>query len=162
VLISCWVDQFPGDDPFLQHNVRRFDLLYRASDDGFERSTFNEKCLKASTLILWKIQENGHIIGGYCENGFANGKLTNTDVDTDSICFVFSLNDGKNLRKASYIPLASFDDLDSGFTSSIANKYNVHLGDSNFSMWETSGTLKFSLCNKLTIQECEVFSLKKV
>jgi hypothetical protein len=64
----------------------KWNLIYRASRDGFEAAKFHSKCdNKPNTLIVIK-STNGNIFGGYTEQSwFGSG------YKTDSNAFVFSL-----------------------------------------------------------------------
>jgi hypothetical protein len=76
--------------------TKRFNLIYRASKDGFEASSFHLKCDKQpNTLIIIK-SEHGNIFGGYTEQDWT----PNDDWKTDKNSFIFSLinKDNKSLK----------------------------------------------------------------
>jgi hypothetical protein len=76
--------------------TKRFNLIYRASQDGFEASSFHAKCDKQpNTLIIIK-SEHGNIFGGYTEQDWT----PNEGLKTDSNSYIFSLinKDNKPLK----------------------------------------------------------------
>jgi hypothetical protein len=51
-------------------NTLKWNLIYRASQDGFEAANFHSKCdNKPNTLVIIK-SENGNIFGGYTDKMF--------------------------------------------------------------------------------------------
>jgi len=71
-------------------------LIYRASQDGFEASSFHAKCDKQpNTLIIIK-SEHGNIFGGYTEQDWT----PNEGLKTDNNSYIFSLinKDNKPLK----------------------------------------------------------------
>jgi hypothetical protein len=65
---------------------QKWNLIYRASRDGFKASQFHAKCdNKHNTLVIIK-STNGNIFGGYTEQSWAHGSLK-----FDRIAFIFSL-----------------------------------------------------------------------
>jgi hypothetical protein len=67
---------------------QKWNLIYRASRDGFEASQFHAKCdNKPNTLILIK-STNGNIFGGYTEQSWAHN---DDNWRTDLNAFIFSL-----------------------------------------------------------------------
>jgi hypothetical protein len=71
-----------------------WDILYRASRDGFDSMNFHSKCDgKSPTLTLLKAKQTGFIFGGYtgaCWEGDEIQKF-------DSNSFIFSLTNKENL-----------------------------------------------------------------
>ena len=64
----------------------KWNLIYRASRDGFEAAKFHSKCdNKPNTLIVIK-STNGNIFGGYTEQSWSGSGFK-----TDSNAFIFSL-----------------------------------------------------------------------
>jgi len=67
--------------------TKRFNLIYRASQDGFEASSFHLKCDKQpNTLIIIK-SEHGNVFGGYTEQDWTPSNNWKTDKNS----FIFSL-----------------------------------------------------------------------
>jgi hypothetical protein len=67
--------------------TKKWNLIYRASKDGFGAKDFHSKCDKQpNTLIIIK-SENGNIFGGYTEQDWT----PNNYLKTDKNSFIFSL-----------------------------------------------------------------------
>jgi hypothetical protein len=65
---------------------QKWNLIYRASQDGFEASQFHSKCDdKSNTLVIIK-SENDNIFGGYTEQSWSG-----QDYKNDENAFIFSL-----------------------------------------------------------------------
>jgi len=76
--------------------TKKWNLIYRASQDGFEASSFHLKCdKKLNTLIIIK-SEHGNIFGGYTEQDWTN----TASYATDDNSYIFSLinKDNKPLK----------------------------------------------------------------
>ncbi len=76
--------------------TKKWNLIYRASKDGFGAKDFHSKCDKQpNTLIIIK-SENGNIFGGYTEQDWT----PNNYLKTDKNSFIFSLinKDNKPLK----------------------------------------------------------------
>ena len=72
----------------------KWNLIYRASRDGFEAAKFHSKCdNKPNTLIVIK-STNGNIFGGYTEQSWSGSGFK-----TDSNAFIFSLINLDNKTK---------------------------------------------------------------
>ena len=69
---------------------QKLNLIYRASQDGFEADNFHTKCdYKPNTLIIIK-STNGNVFGGYTEKTWnQNGTFGHYEADPNS--FIFSL-----------------------------------------------------------------------
>jgi hypothetical protein len=66
---------------------QKWDLIYRASQDGFEASSFHSKCdNRPNTLVIVK-STNGNVFGGYTEQTWNH----TGDYKTDPNSFIFSL-----------------------------------------------------------------------
>ena len=67
--------------------IPKWQLIYRASQDGFEAASFHSKCdNKPNTLIIIKT-ESGNIFGGYTEQSW----LSTDSYKTDPKAFIFSI-----------------------------------------------------------------------
>ena len=76
--------------------TKKFNLIYRASQDGFNANDFHSKCDKQpNTLIIIK-SEHGNIFGGYTEQDWTS----NNNLKTDNNSYIFSLinKDNKPLK----------------------------------------------------------------
>jgi hypothetical protein len=76
--------------------TKNLNLIYRASQDGFEASSFHLKCdNKPNTLVIIK-SEHGNIFGGYTEQDWTSIN----DAKTDNNSYIFSLinKDNKPLK----------------------------------------------------------------
>lgn len=68
-----------------------FELLYRASKDGWSTATFHELCDdKGATLSIGK-SKSGYVMGGFCTVPWS----TASRYFRDGTAFLFSLSDGK-------------------------------------------------------------------
>ena len=66
---------------------QRWQLLYRASQDGFEAADFHDKCdNKPNTLVVIK-STNGNVFGGYTEKNWNGNEIAKKDESA----FLFSL-----------------------------------------------------------------------
>jgi hypothetical protein len=66
---------------------QKWNLIYRASQDGFEGSNFHAKCdNKPNTFIIIK-SENGNVFGGYTEQSWSGDVVYKADPKS----FIFSL-----------------------------------------------------------------------
>jgi len=74
---------------------QQWQLIYRASQDGFEASHFHKKCdNKPNTLVVIKSTE-GNVFGGYTEQSWSSpSKIELTRIDTNA--FIFSFINKKN------------------------------------------------------------------
>ncbi|CAG8459673.1 14929_t:CDS:2, partial [Acaulospora colombiana] len=65
-LLSSWIDRL-GQKRYLYEEIPyRFQLLIRGTRDGFDSSTFHERCDdKGKTVVVMKIHDTGEIIGGF-------------------------------------------------------------------------------------------------
>jgi hypothetical protein len=76
--------------------TKKWNLIYRASQDGFEASSFHLKCdKKLNTLIMIK-SEHGNIFGGYTEQDWTH----TASYATDDNSYIFSVvnKDNKSLK----------------------------------------------------------------
>eukprot|EP01094_Clydonella_sp_ATCC50884_P021194 TRINITY_DN460_c0_g1_i1.p1 TRINITY_DN460_c0_g1~~TRINITY_DN460_c0_g1_i1.p1 ORF type:complete len:182 (-),score=33.08 TRINITY_DN460_c0_g1_i1:791-1336(-) len=70
----------------------KFELLYRASRDGWSTATFHELCDdQGATLSIGK-SKSGYVMGGYCTVPWS----TASRYFRDGTAFLFSLTDGKS------------------------------------------------------------------
>jgi hypothetical protein len=80
---------------------QKWNLIYRASRNGFEASSFHSKCdNKPNTLVIIK-SENGNVFGGYTEQswfsiGSENKSLNKSD--PNSFIFSFINKDNKSIK----------------------------------------------------------------
>ncbi|CAG8617204.1 17989_t:CDS:1, partial [Acaulospora morrowiae] len=89
--ISSWID---GVTHNVENNPYKFDLLIRGSKDGFEYSTFWEKCSKKKRLVVvLEVEQTGEKLGGYNPVGWEpykwDGYTQSYSCTNDS--FIFSL-----------------------------------------------------------------------
>ena len=67
---------------------KQFELLYRGSADGFEASTFHQKCDGKKDTISFIETSNGEIIGGYTSEPWKS----DYKFVKDDKAYIFSLN----------------------------------------------------------------------
>ncbi|RIA84232.1 hypothetical protein C1645_832588 [Glomus cerebriforme] len=103
VLFTNWIDKKEEKSEYINIIIPyKFNLLYRASRDGFSPEAFHSKCdNKGANIVLIKIKDSEQIIGGYNPLGW---DISN-DYKSTSDSFIFSFTDrsNKNTAKVSYI-----------------------------------------------------------
>ncbi|CAJ0926179.1 21587_t:CDS:2 [Entrophospora sp. SA101] len=88
-IIINWIRNEKNINSTPPKNKYTFTLLYKASRDGFQNNTFNNKCInQGSCLVVTKCNEINKIIGGYTSVGFIN----HYGYYADSQSFLFSFN----------------------------------------------------------------------
>ncbi|RGB39902.1 hypothetical protein C1646_664244 [Rhizophagus diaphanus] len=125
-----------------------FELLYRASRDGFSSTNFHNLCdNKGSTIIICKLKDNGKIIGGYNPNSWNCNDNEFLVKSEDSYLFYFNNNIilDDDFDKS--------DDDDEPIIARLANKnYDKYLYNSNYG--PTFGT-GFDLIIENDIIKCD-------
>jgi hypothetical protein len=115
---------------------QNWDLIYRASRDGFEASSFHSKCDdKPNTLVIIK-STNGNVFGGYTEQSwFAIGYESDSVNKLDLNSFIFSLINKDNeslLIKCSHNYGIACSFLDGPIFGGISGKRDIFIsGKSN-------------------------------
>jgi hypothetical protein len=99
-LIASWIDKKRGTPYNFKDLPIKFNLIYRASRNGFEIDKFHKYCdNKGPTIVIIKVQTTNEIIGGYNplewrhvkdERIFGNRHFYNHPCET-SKSFIFSL-----------------------------------------------------------------------
>ncbi|CAB4420221.1 unnamed protein product [Rhizophagus irregularis] len=65
-IIASWIDKKKGIPYRLKDIPIKFELIYRASHEGFNTNKFHECCdNKGPTVVIIKVRNSGEIIGGY-------------------------------------------------------------------------------------------------
>jgi hypothetical protein len=149
-------------------NKYNFDLIYRGSRDGFNINTMRNKCNgQGACILVIKIKENGAIIGGYNplgwnHNGYNNGYYNNNNYwGNTADSFIFSLDDGKDLKKAKISRVTNRNYAIYGFNQA---NFALNFGNSDLVINGTNGTCNKSNyesnildTNNFTIEEMEMF-----
>ncbi|GBB99735.1 hypothetical protein RclHR1_03610011 [Rhizophagus clarus] len=92
-ILSSWIDYKEKNYYNIKTMPYHFELLYRASKDGFSSTNFHKLCdNKGSTLIICKLKENGKIIGGYNPNNWDSNDNGFYVKSEDSYLFYFNNN----------------------------------------------------------------------
>ncbi|CAH1759252.1 15151_t:CDS:2 [Entrophospora sp. SA101] len=94
-IIINWTRNEKNIDLIPSKSKYTFTLLYKASCDGFENNTFNEKCInQGSCFVVTKCNKTNRIVGGYTSVGFnySYGYYN----DPRSFLFSFDFNEIKN------------------------------------------------------------------
>ncbi|RIA90977.1 hypothetical protein C1645_822645 [Glomus cerebriforme] len=113
ILISCWLDKRPWNYYSFSTFPYDFQLLYRASKDGFDVSTFHKLCdMKGPTLTVIRVEGTNELIGGYNPLDWHSPSEWVEGITMDS--FIFKIN--QNLEK-SILSRPSIE-------NSVANKFN--------------------------------------
>jgi hypothetical protein len=77
---------------------QKWNLIYRASQDGFKAANFHSKCdNKPNTLVIVKSQ-NGNVFGGYTEQSWTGERDNLYKADPKSFIFSLINNDKKPLK----------------------------------------------------------------
>ncbi len=87
-IISNWIDR-NHSNVHLFNNKFKFNRIYKGSQDGFDSTTFNNKCDGQGPFIVLIGVQSEHIYGGYNLIGYSSRKgewLTTSD------SFIFSFN----------------------------------------------------------------------
>ncbi|UZO12966.1 uncharacterized protein OCT59_004473 [Rhizophagus irregularis] len=65
-IVASWIDKKKGIPYRLKDIPIKFELIYRASHEGFNTNKFHECCdNKGPTVVIIKVRNSGEIIGGY-------------------------------------------------------------------------------------------------
>ncbi|GBC01280.1 hypothetical protein RclHR1_04120010 [Rhizophagus clarus] len=92
-IFASWIDK----KEYSHYIPYKFNLLYRANKDGNSALAFHNKCdNKGATLVVVKIPNSNHIVGGY--NPLFWDSTNNWKFTKDS--FIFSFTDRNNLKTA--------------------------------------------------------------
>jgi hypothetical protein len=86
----------------------KFNLLYRAKRDGNTAAAFHAKCdNKGATIVVVKIQNSEHIVGGYNSVFWDSSNLYRPTKDS----FIFSFTDRNNFQtaKVGYVKDAQYE-----------------------------------------------------
>ncbi|RGB40516.1 TLD-domain-containing protein [Rhizophagus diaphanus] len=106
--IASWIDKKKGIPYRLKDMPIKFELIYRASLEGFSINRFHECCdNKGPTVVIIKVRNSGEIIGGYNPLDWRSMKENesiphnNRDFYSDHKCktsnsFIFSLSSLSN------------------------------------------------------------------
>jgi hypothetical protein len=107
-LIASWIDKKRGTPYHFKDLPIKFNLIYRASRDGFGIDKFHDNCdNKGPTVVIIKVQITEEIIGGYNPLGWCHVKdekiSENNNFFIDHPCetsesFIFSLTNKSNPR----------------------------------------------------------------
>ncbi len=93
IIIANWIDR--NDSTVLSYYNHKFDLIYLKSRDGFNCTTFNNKCNgKGPFVVLIKLQSK-KIYGGYNPIGYA---LRRGQWLTSSESFIFSFENNQDMQ----------------------------------------------------------------
>jgi hypothetical protein len=112
---------------------QKWNLIYRASRDGFEASSFHSKCDdKPNTLVIIK-STNGNVFGGYTEQSwFAIGYESDSVNKLDLNSFIFSLINKDNeslLIKCSHNNGIACSFLDGPIFGGISGKRDIRISN---------------------------------
>ncbi|GBB93084.1 hypothetical protein RclHR1_21010002 [Rhizophagus clarus] len=98
ILFANWIDQKgKNSSRYIKTIPYEFNLIYRATRDGWKPTDFHEKCDdKKATLIVAKIKNSEQIVGGY--NPLEWDSSNNHKSTKDS--FIFSFTNRNSLQSA--------------------------------------------------------------
>ena len=75
--------------------IRKVELLYRASVDGFESANFHKKCDNIANTVSIVRSSNGNVFGGFTTQSWDGLNCYKRDADA----FIFSLINQENIAK---------------------------------------------------------------
>ncbi|RIA97532.1 hypothetical protein C1645_813944 [Glomus cerebriforme] len=97
VLFANWIDQKGKNSRYIKTIPYEFNLIYRASRDGWAPTAFHDKCdNKESTITIAKIKNSEHIVGGYNPLQWDSSDTHKSTKDS----FIFSFTNRKSLQSA--------------------------------------------------------------
>ena len=89
IIYQSLIDE--GIKKYFHQNIKKFELLYQASIDGFEVENFHKKCDAKKNTIVLIITDNNKIFGGFTElewDNYSGYKEGNKG-------FIFSISNNK-------------------------------------------------------------------
>ncbi|RGB33200.1 hypothetical protein C1646_761978 [Rhizophagus diaphanus] len=90
-----WIDKKDSLLYNIKNNPYNFNLLYRASRDGYTPEAFHSKCdNKGATIVVAKISDSDQIIGGYNSLQWDSSDQNRSTFDS----FIFLYTDRKNAK----------------------------------------------------------------
>src|SRR5207248_10896273 len=96
-LFADWIDKKNNLHYGINNNPYDFNLLYRASRDGYTAAAFHEKCdNKGATIVIAKIKNSEQIFGGYSSLFWDKSGVYKSADDS----FIFSFTDKNNPQSA--------------------------------------------------------------
>jgi hypothetical protein len=94
-LLASWIDRKEENSKYIKAIPYEFNLLYRASRDGYTATAFHEKCdYKGATIVIAKITDSEQIVGGYNPLYWDSNKSWMSTKDS----FIFSLTNKDDLQ----------------------------------------------------------------
>jgi hypothetical protein len=97
-IFASWIEKKDKSNYNARNIPYNFNLLYRASRDGYTNAAFHEKCdNKGATIFIAKITNSEQIFGGY--NPLYWDSISNNYKSTND-SFIFSFTNRKNLQTA--------------------------------------------------------------
>ncbi|GBC09566.1 hypothetical protein RclHR1_08990010 [Rhizophagus clarus] len=99
-IFSSWIEKNTDPHYNFKHIPYNFNLIYRASRDGFETDIFHKKCdYKGATIVIIKMKGSEQIFGGY--NPFSWDLRCDYRTTKDS--FIFTFIDRKDIKTAKVV-----------------------------------------------------------
>ncbi|CAG8475529.1 5897_t:CDS:2 [Ambispora gerdemannii] len=96
-MVTSWIDNQSSNYYNERRNPYKFELLFRASIDGFSGNTFRQKCIsKGATVVFAKLNSNEMIFGGYNPANWTNDSNYHNSTTT----FLFSFSNSQNIGSA--------------------------------------------------------------
>ncbi|EXX57690.1 hypothetical protein RirG_204860 [Rhizophagus irregularis DAOM 197198w] len=96
-IFASWIDKKGNFHYNVMNTPYKFNLLYRANRDGNTPEGFHAKCdNKGATIIVVKIQNSEHMVGGYNPLFWDSSNSNKSTKDS----FIFSFTDRNNLQTA--------------------------------------------------------------
>ncbi|RGB33205.1 hypothetical protein C1646_761983 [Rhizophagus diaphanus] len=97
LLFANWIDKKEANNKYTKTIPYKFNLLYRASRDGYATKAFHDKCdNKGATIVIVKINKTEQIVGGYNPFDWDSSKGFMNTADS----FIFSFTDSNNINSA--------------------------------------------------------------
>ncbi|GBB89314.1 hypothetical protein RclHR1_00160030 [Rhizophagus clarus] len=159
-LFASWIDR--KESSYSKNNIPyKFNLLYRSDRDGFNATSFHQKCdNKGATIWIARIKDTTQLIGGY--NPLDWGGSCGWKSTTGS--FLFYITDEKNLStvKLSYVN-------NSNYAIYCYGGQGPHMGDflcqgiNNWYFYDAVGIIypRIGIPERFTVENYEVFQVIK-
>ncbi|KAF2074346.1 hypothetical protein CYY_004367 [Polysphondylium violaceum] len=92
-------DIFTLFDSWVNQSINSYTLLYRATRDGFDSSSFHSTCDNRGPTITLIQSDDGNVFGGYNSQSWNS----NDEFYGDNKCFIFTIKNKNNIGPTKYI-----------------------------------------------------------
>jgi hypothetical protein len=96
-IFASWIDKKRKSHYCVRNNPYKFNLLYRASRDGYSPVSFHAKCdNKGPTIVVAKIENSKKIVGGYNPLQWDTSNKYKSTINS----FIYLFTDKKDIKTA--------------------------------------------------------------